>query len=249
MSAGGRWPPGYARVWHARLPSTNAEAVRRAKEGERGPLWIGAGEQTAGRGRGDRGWATPPGNLAATLLMPAPPGAQGRVATLSFVAGLAVAGMLEETAGLHVLLKWPNDALAAGRKIAGVLVESQGNGAVAVGMGVNLQNVSAPDHGGLPITSVREETGIAIAPEDALAALAGHWHCWRERWDAGFGPLRDAWMARAAFLGEAIDARLPGETLRGRFAGIDADGALRLQQEGGVRRVAAADVFPAEGHG
>lgn len=248
MSAAGGWPAGYARVWHASLPGTNAEAARRAAAGERGPLWIGAAEQTAGRGRGGRGWSTPPGNLAATLLMPTPPGAPGRVATLAFVAGLAVADMVEEAAGLQAQLKWPNDALVAGRKLAGVLVESQGTGTVAVGMGLNLLRVPGAA-GGLPVTSVQEETGIVLEPEVALDALARHWDRWRARWDAGFATLRAAWMARAAFLGETIDARLPGTTLRGRFAGIDLDGALRLQQETGVRRIAAADVFPVEGLG
>lgn len=248
MRAGGHRPAADARVWHASLPSTNAEAARRAGAGERGPLWIGATEQTAGRGRGTRAWSTPPGNLAATLLMPTPPGGPGRVATLSFVAGLAVVGMLEETAGLHARLKWPNDALVAGRKIAGVLVEAQGNGTVVIGMGVNLLHVPAPA-GGLPVTSVQEEAGIVLEPEAAMDALVRHWQPWQARWDAGFAAVRAAWMARAAFLGETIDARLPGKTLRGRFAGIDRDGALRLQQEAGVRRIAAADVFPAEGPG
>ena len=239
------WPEGYGYAFFESLPSTNAEAIRRVGEGERGPLWIVAAEQTAGRGRGGRNWSTARGNLAATLLAPMPSGGPGRAATLSFVAGLAVADMLAGIAGLEVHLKWPNDALVEGRKIAGVLIETDATKTVAVGVGVNLLHAPENLEGALPATSVAAVTGGAPEFRDAAAALARAWAVWYGRWEDGFEAVREAWLARAAFLGEEIEARLPRETLRGCFEGIDPDGALRLSTKAGSRRIAAADVFPA----
>src|ERR1043166_8409052 len=108
--------------------STNAEAFARARAGERGPLWITARRQTAGRGRRGRAWVSEPGTLYASLLLtdPAPP---QRAAELSLVAALAVHDALAERAavlGPRLTLKWPNDVLCDGAKLAGILVEGEG---------------------------------------------------------------------------------------------------------------------------
>ena len=124
----------------ATVGSTNAEALARARNGERGPLWISAERQTAGRGRRGKAWSSPPGNLYATLLV-IEPCASALAPQLSFVAGLAVHDTVAETASKFATaleLKWPNDLLLAGKKLAGLLIESESRPfAVAIGFGVN----------------------------------------------------------------------------------------------------------------
>src|SRR5258706_6388441 len=121
------------------VDSTNAEALRRAKAGERGPLWIVAKEQSGGRGRRGRAWVSPAGNLHATLMLtdPAPPAA---AAQLGFVAGLALhdaAAAAAPALAPRLALKWPNDMLCAARKIGGILIEGEGHPVTAaVGIAV-----------------------------------------------------------------------------------------------------------------
>src|SRR5262249_17802549 len=126
---------------HEVLGSTNAEALSLARAGERGPLWITALEQTAGRGRRGRAWISPPGNLYASLLL-VDPAAPERWPQLSFVAARALHDAVAEVApdcASRLPIKWPNVVLLAGRKLAGLLIEGGGGegGAVAVGIGVN----------------------------------------------------------------------------------------------------------------
>jgi BirA family transcriptional regulator, biotin operon repressor / biotin---[acetyl-CoA-carboxylase] ligase len=230
------------------VDSTNAEARRRAEGGERGPVWITARVQTAGRGRRGRAWETGAGNLAATLLMVTdkPPAA---AAQISFVAALAVADL----AGAYVApslvsLKWPNDPLIAGRKTSGILIESGPHAAgglwLAIGVGVNL--ATPPVASERPATAFAEHMrGPPPAPTQALARLAASFERWRDLWDRlGFAPIADAWTARAHGLGQPCTARLADETVAGVAEGLDADGALRLRTAGGaVRRITAGDVF------
>ena len=125
------WPRGYRKAHHAEIDSTNSEARRLADAGDAGAVWIVADRQTAGRGRRGRVWQTQPGNLAATVLL-RPEG--NHVAQLSFAAALAVSDMVSAFAPhAEIAVKWPNDVLAGGRKIAGILLEA-GPGWLAVGM-------------------------------------------------------------------------------------------------------------------
>lgn len=230
------------------IDSTNAEARRRAEAGARGPLWITAARQTAGRGRRGRAWETGAGNLAATFLTQTdkPP---GEAAQISFVAALAVADLAAAyVAPSLVSLKWPNDPLIAGRKTAGVLVESgphPGGGLwLAVGTGVNL--ATPPEAPERPATAFAAHMpGPPPAPLAALAVLAEAFERWRGVWEKlGFAPVAEAWTARAHGLGQACTARLAGETLAGVAEGLDPDGALRLRTAAGVvRRITAGDVF------
>lgn len=243
----GDWPHGVGLLRLEETDSTNEEARRRAAAGERGPLWIVARRQTAARGRRGRAWSAPEGNLSATcLLRPVLPPAQA--ALLSFAACLAVAETFDVLApAAEVRLKWPNDALLNGRKAAGVLLEGAGGGArldwLAVGIGLNLAHAPAPMPEAWPPTSVAAETGAAPGPEDALGLLAPAFAHWARRLEhEGFAPLRAAWLARAARLGEKIVARLPSEAVEGVFADIDEAGALVLSRCGGLRRIQAADV-------
>jgi len=242
------WPVGFGRIILEEVDSTNEEARRRLAGGTEAPFWVMARRQVQGRGRRGRSWDGPAGNLAATCAL-RPAGGPASAALLSFAACLSVAELFETVApGAEITLKWPNDALLNGRKAAGVLLESAGAAGridwLAVGIGVNLAHHPEAAAGAWPATSVMAETGRAPDPEAALALLAERFAHWSGRLGAeGFAPLRDAWLARAARLGEKIVARLPRETVEGVFADLGPDGALALSTSSGMRRIQAADVF------
>jgi len=223
------------------VDSTNLEAKRRLRRGDRRLGWIAARRQLDGRGRNGRGWSTEVGNLAATLTGPMPVGGPARAATLALVGGLAACRMLAVGCGLSPRLKWPNDVLAEGRKIAGVLLESLED-AVIVGIGVNLGHAPRVTDG-LAATSVRELTGAAPDFEAALAQLDDAWRHWRAVWELDFAAVRGAWLARAAFLGESVRARVSGAEHHGVFEGLAEDGALLLRTGEGLRRLPSAEVF------
>ena len=229
------------------VDSTNAEARRRAEAGARGPLWITAERQTAGRGRRGRSWETGAGNLAATYLATtAKPAAEA--AQISFVAALAVADLAAAFVPASlVTLKWPNDPLIAGRKAAGILVESGPHPEglwLAVGCGVNL--ATPPESPERPAVAFAEHMrSPPPKPIEALEVLAAAFERWRDVWERlGFAPIAEAWTTRAHGLGETCTARLPNETVTGVAEGLDSDGALRLRTAAGaVRRITAGDVF------
>ncbi|WP_332768025.1 biotin--[acetyl-CoA-carboxylase] ligase [Phenylobacterium sp.] len=230
------------------LDSTNAEARRRAEAGEGGPVWITALVQTAGRGRRGRSWQTASGNLAATLLLTTNKPA-GEAAQISFVAALAAADLAETCLGAGAArLKWPNDVLVHGRKAVGILVESgvRPDGALwlAVGIGINLAH--APQDVERPATAFAEHMTVPPpSPLDALEVLATRFEHWRSAWAReGFAPIAKGWTAKAHGLGEACEARLPNQTIRGVALGLDSDGALRLKlDDGAILRITAGDVF------
>lgn len=241
-------PPFFRLAAFDTLASTSDEARRLARDGAPEGTLVTAKIQTAGRGRQGRSWVSPPGNLHASLLL-RPQVPMARAAQLGFAAGLAVADAIGAFAPkAAVTLKWPNDVLVDGRKAAGILLESEGNAAgqvafVVVGIGVNL--AASPPDTEFPATSLKAAAGRAPTPEAFLAALAPALALWYERWRVrGFAALRRAWLERAAGLGQALRARLPGETVEGRFAGLDDDGMLLLDGPQGQRRIAAGDVFP-----
>ncbi|MEM1346079.1 MAG: biotin--[acetyl-CoA-carboxylase] ligase, partial [Pseudomonadota bacterium] len=171
-------------------------------------------------------------------------------AQLSFAACLAVADILAALAPeARVSLKWPNDALLNGRKVAGVLLESSGRGSrldwLAIGIGLNLA-AHPPRAPGAAIapTSLVAEGAAPPTPQAALERLAArldHWQRLHAR--AGFEPLRAAWLARASGLGQRIQARTPHTTLSGTYEDVDADGALVLHTAQGRQRIPAADLF------
>jgi BirA family transcriptional regulator, biotin operon repressor / biotin---[acetyl-CoA-carboxylase] ligase len=225
------------------VDSSNAEALRRAGAGERGPLWIVAKQQSAGRGRRGRVWTSLAGNLYATLLLtdPALPAAAPQ---LSFVAALA----LHDAAAARVAglaLKWPNDLLCRGRKIAGILIEGEGDPlAVAVGIGVNCRH--HPEIAEFPATDFAAEgadVGAAALFEDLAAAMEARLLQWNR--GSGFAGIRAAWLARAAGVGGPVTVRLSGRETTGRFETIDEKGRLMLRTgSGDLAAIAAGDVFP-----
>ncbi len=242
------WPQGYGLKSFDVIDSTNEEAKRLAAAGEPGPIWICAARQTAGRGRRGRAWDSPTGNLAATLML-RPGKSATECAQLSFVAAIAAADMLADFAPTaEIRVKWPNDALADSRKIAGILLESASVGGeaptwLAIGIGVNL--ATHPDGTEFPATSLKALGATVPAPDDALLHLAAHFARWYEVWRGeGFAAIRDAWLARAAGLGTRIRARLSNEETSGVFEGLDETGALLLRENARtVRAISAGEVF------
>jgi len=232
-------------VAHDLLGSTNAEALDLARRGERGPLWVVAGRQTAGRGRRGRTWVSEPGNLHASLLLTAPSTAE-HWPELSFVAALALHDAIAEVApGLErqLAIKWPNDLLLAGAKFAGVLIEGEGghDGVVVVGIGVNCTSHPADtDH---PATDLAAAGVSAAAAFGALSAkMLGRLAQWNG--GTGFKTIRADWLARAAGIGDNMRVRLAERDLIGRFETIDQAGALVLRlPDGKSATIAAADVF------
>lgn len=243
------WPEGYGRRVLAEVDSTNAEAVRIASDLS-GPEWILGLRQTAGRGRRGRAWVNPEGNFSATLVMrPAEP--PHIYALRSFVAALALFDAFEAATGTAagLSLKWPNDVLMNGGKVAGILLESIGGptGHLAVGIGVNLiaaPDVSQVEAGAVAPVSVLQETGVRVSPETFLDHLAQAYAI-REQsfFTYGFDPIRSAWLARAARLGEVITARTGQEAHTGTFDTVDESGNLVLKTPKARMSIAAADVF------
>ncbi len=245
------WPQGYGRRVLAEVDSSNAEALRIAPT-LAGPEWILALRQTAARGRRGRVWANPEGNFAATLLLH-PDESADRVALRSFVASLALYDAVSAATGrpTGVALKWPNDVLLNGGKLAGILLESAGQGArvrhLAIGFGVNL--ITAPEADALHPDAVRpvslmSATGADVGPEPFLDLLAPAYAHYEAQFTTyGFAPIREVWLDRAARLGEVITARTTHETITGTFETVDATGNLVLSTANGHRAIPAADVF------
>lgn len=233
-------------VVHVRdiVDSTNDEAKSLAEAGAPDGSVVWAREQSAGRGRYARQWRSPPGNLyMSALLRPAVPPA--RTTELGFVASLAMAQTVEAFQPHPARLKWPNDVLVNGQKISGILLEGQFKGMevawVIAGIGINV--TYAPDNPAYPATSLAACGGgdieVRRVLEQLLARLGAGLEVWREQ---GFAAVRDAWMARAARLGETVTVRIDGEPLSGRFAGLDHDGALLMETEAGARRITTGEV-------
>jgi len=217
-----------------------------------GPEWILALTQTTGRGRRGRAWVMPPGNFAATLVMrPAEP--PQKVALRSFVAALALHDALVRATGRTdpFALKWPNDVLMNGGKVAGILLESTGQhdaiSHIAIGIGVNLAAAPDPDDvepGAVPPVSLLGETGVRISPEEFLDLLApAYTHYETQFLTYGFSPIRRAWLARAARLGEVITARTLRDETTGTFETVDEAGNLVLSTPAGRKTIAAAEIF------
>jgi BirA family transcriptional regulator, biotin operon repressor / biotin---[acetyl-CoA-carboxylase] ligase len=234
------------------VDSTNAEALRRARAGARGPLWVVASTQTAGRGRRGRSWVSPPGNLYASLLLvdPAPAAVAPQ---LAFVAGLAVhdacAALVPGLADA-LRLKWPNDLLCRGAKIAGILIEGEGRpegeGVVVAVIGIGVNCRDHPDAVEHPATDFAAQ-GAPIAAPALLGALRRTMAARLAEWDrgAGFAAIRSVWLARAAGLGQAMRARLPDREVSGVFEAIDEAGRLVLRLADWRREVVTAgEVFP-----
>ncbi len=242
-------PDGVELLHFEEIDSTSSEAARQIAAGNETPTWIWADRQVAGRGRRGREWVSQSGNLFCTLMLPVTV-TVAEAAKLSFVAALAGAAMVEHFApGADVQVKWPNDVLLRGKKVMGILLESntstidQDKIVLSIGIGVNL--TSYPDNVETKATSIQSQGFEAPLPADALSVLANETHRLLAIWEQkGFGPLREAWLAKAKGVGQDIRVRLPHETLLGVFDGLDDTGALVLKKsDGGVQLITAGEVF------
>ena len=227
----------------AETGSTNADLLADAAVFPEG-TWLRAERQTGGRGRLGREWASPVGNLYASTLVRVMPG-DPDAPSLALVAGVAVQAAAAAWAGAGastLTLKWPNDLLADGAKLAGILLERSG-GAIVAGIGVNL--AVAPEGLARATTSLAALTGAAPDPAYFLGDLAREFALWLGRWRGqGIGVVRAAWLERAHPIGTVLSVRGPDGAREGLFDGLDADGALRLRlADGSVEIVRAGDVF------
>lgn len=233
------------------LGSTNAEADRLFTSGETSPFWVRADEQTAGRGRRGRAWASPKGNFYATACYGFD-GSPEEAAKISFVAAIAAAKALKAyTLTSQPSLKWPNDVLMEGRKIAGLLLEAK-PGRVLIGIGVNL--ISHPEGGNINATHLLEHLDPAALSSDEpeftgaegfLAIIARCFDkAFRNHLAYGFSATRADWTALATGLPGPVTVRLPHETFSGLAEALLENGALRVAaQDGTIRNVHAGDVF------
>ena len=253
---------GYRLAGFDAIGSTNTEALAAAAAGDPGDIWFAALQQTAGRGRRGRQWHSPPGNLAASLLI-VPDASPETVATLGFAAGVALnaglstilpSGMVRigidgadgADGRSRIALKWPNDVLADGAKLAGILLEAtrtaQGYQAIVVGIGVNV--VAAPEGLPYPATSLNA-LGIERTAEDVFEALSDAWVDAFALWNDGNGvsAVLERWRGSAAGIGAPVAISQDGVVRRGIFETIDSSGRLIIRDDDGARHpITAGDV-------
>lgn len=245
---------GYRLVAFESAGSTNTEAMTRARAGERGPVWFVTSEQTAGRGRRHRPWIAPRGNLASSILevLAVSPAA---ASTLGFAAGLALESALRRVSlqasvgseNMGFSLKWPNDVLVGGKKLAGILLEAETvtekSLAVVVGIGTNV--VAAPQGTPTPATSLAA-LGVQISAEELFAELSNTWANFRGIWGngRGFEEIRRLWLERATGLGQPVAIHTGSSIVEGIFDNIDEVGCMIVRTSGGKRvPISAGDVY------
>jgi BirA family transcriptional regulator, biotin operon repressor / biotin---[acetyl-CoA-carboxylase] ligase len=245
---------GYRLITLDSVESTNDEAAAAARRGEPGRLWIVAREQRAGRGRHGRPWTSPPGNLYASLLL-VDPCAPAVAPQLGFIAGVALHEAVASETGLdppRLALKWPNDLLLDGAKVAGLLLEAHrcgdGTFAVVIGFGVNI--ATAPDNTAYPakaLCTFKRDLSVGSLFASLSRSFAQHFEPWRKAQASSvsdpFGTIRSEWTARAAGLGGPVTIRLPGGERSGSFLGLDEAGRLRLRTAAGTELIDAGDLY------
>ena len=233
-------PDGWTLVALDSVGSTNDEAGRLADAGAAEGTMVWAQQQTGGRGRRGRHWTSPVGNLYSSTVL-RPDCAAPRATELGFVAALAVADIIP--AGRDVRVKWPNDVMVDGGKIAGILLESSiGQGGlvehVVAGIGINVG--FAPQVADMRYPAAALGGSVEAALEQLAQALARRLAEWRRE---GFETVRAAWLLRAGPLGAEMDVRLGEGLVRGRFAGLDREGALLLETPAGPRKIVSGELL------
>lgn len=251
--SGPQVPPGYFLVCLDEIDSTNAEALRRAAQGTKGPLWIVTQSQNKGRGRRGRTWITAPGNLFTTLLLNWH-GPVHILSELSFVAAVACADMLEkqiENSGnqTDVRLKWPNDILLNGAKAGGILIETSGanareiSTAVAIGIGLNVARHPA-EVLAYPTTDFTEQ-GLDLNNMQVFEHLANRFAHYFSLWQngRGFALIKQRWLEFGPSLGEKLTLKTGKDVVTGGFDGLDRHGGLRLRLgDGSIQTILAGDI-------
>lgn len=230
------------------LPSTNEHAYRLAQEGASHGEVVIAEQQTAGRGRRGRSWASPPGaNLYCSVIL-RPELSPQRAPELTLLAAVAVAETLRE-AGANASIKWPNDLLVEGRKIAGILAEMSAEAdsvsfvVLGIGVNLNIRRAEFPRELNALATSVMEARGQRVPRALFAAALWTRLERWLDvHQEKGFAPVRDAWRQLASTLGQEVLVKTETREFRGHAEDIDDSGALLVRTPSGLERVDAGDV-------
>jgi BirA family biotin operon repressor/biotin-[acetyl-CoA-carboxylase] ligase len=248
---------GYRLAGFESIGSTNAEALSRVRQGECGPIWFATADQTAGRGRRQRPWIAPRGNLACSILEVLDV-SSAVAATLGFAAGLALEATLQKVSveaasrsggsdQMKFSLKWPNDVLAGQRKLAGILLEAEAIApdrlALVVGIGINV--LAFPEGMPTPATSL-SALSVHAGAEELFAILSDDWVEFRNLWDngRGFAEIRRLWLTRASGLGQGVSIRSGGSSVEGTFDTIDDSGCMIVRtHDGRLVSVAAGDVY------
>jgi BirA family biotin operon repressor/biotin-[acetyl-CoA-carboxylase] ligase len=227
------------------VDSTQAVAFALAESGAADGSAVVADSQRAGRGRRDRRWVDEPGQSLLTSIILRPRLLPATWPLLSLAAAVAVARAVRWLAGVEARLKWPNDVVVGGRKLAGILLESRtGEGAVVVvGIGINVgQHRWPPDLEGRAI-SVQEASGRAIDREALRVAVIEELALWRGRLEGeGVAPVRAEWLALSDTIGRTVSV----DGVRGVAVDLDATGALVIEQDG-VRHLAVTGTASEEG--
>lgn len=238
---------GFALRHFPEIGSTNMQARTALREGA-DRLWIVADAQLAGRGRHERGWVSPPGNLYASLALAAP-APSSSLPLIGFVAGVALVEAIIALApdiAPRLALKWPNDLLLDGAKVAGILLEGEiapdGQPGLVIGMGVNVLNhPEIPDRPATDLASAASwitRDALFASLQKTFAETLGIFDSGR-----GFALIRARWLALSLPMGQRLSVKLPDGAREGAFAGVDATGALRLETSLGPETILAGDVF------
>lgn len=246
---------GYRLEAFDQVGSTNVEAMVRARDGDRGSIWFVTAEQTAGKGRRQRAWVSPRGNLPCSVLEVLDV-APAIAATLGFAAGLATEAALRKVSLEAALrsgpesfkyeLKWPNDVLVGGRKLVGISLDAEAvddHLAVVAGIGINV--VAAPEGTPTPAISLAA-LGVQIDAEELFSVLSDSWVEFCGIWDngRGFSQIRKLWLERATGVGQAVAIKSAGSTIEGTFETIDAQGCMIVRTPAGrLMPITAGDVY------
>jgi BirA family biotin operon repressor/biotin-[acetyl-CoA-carboxylase] ligase len=239
-------------LWHyASVPSTMPLAHDLARDGAPDGTTLWAEEQTAGRGRRGRSWVAPHGTALLCSTICRPPLRPDELFLLVAAFGVGLCQGLEQATGLRPQIKWPNDLLLAGRKLAGVLAESRLSGdglahtVVGFGLNVNLKaaDLPMPNAGALPPTSLTLALGAEVDRQAVLRAiLTGIDDAYDLLWHDRADVLRVAWAERLVGRGELVRIETDAGPRKGVFSGVDHDGALLLAVEGAIERIIVGDV-------
>jgi len=240
--------------YFAEIDSTNRYARQLAENGAREGEIVIAEAQTQGRGRLGRRWQSPPfANIYFSVIL-RPRLLPAHAPQITLMAAVAVAEAVDSFIGQSATIKWPNDILVGGKKLAGILTEASCDPErvqyviLGIGVNVNYRLAAMPDEIRARATSVAELTGKSVSRESFLRRLIHHLdRCYGELEESGFALLAPRWEAHFGLRGKRVRVELLDQIVAGRAIGIDRDGALLVEDEqGAVTRVIAGDVIPLE---
>jgi BirA family biotin operon repressor/biotin-[acetyl-CoA-carboxylase] ligase len=221
---------------YSELASTNDSALELIKNSQAAQNQVILADlQTGGKGRLGRNWVSPKGNLYFSLILKAHKNLEN--SNLSFVAASALGEALNLE---NVNYKWPNDILLSEQKIAGILLEKDGD-FIVLGIGVNL--ISNPDQTNYPASNLKD-SGIVLEKIDLLKNFLDKFVILQQKWlDFGFLPIRNLWLAKAFNLEKEINVNLPNQSLKGVFKDLDQNGNLILNVNNQNLSIASGEIF------